>query len=163
MGESERVGAAFFQSFHAVMLNDLGVVLPALVSGNDLPGFTEAWDDHLAAVAVHTVMEEGVEGVGLGAIAMLDHYLGGVLGLARFAAEHAQESVAQAAVTAAIERGAISLECALGTYQAMVEDHLKHEEAVIVPLVARLPPPGSRNSAIGAWPRAWPMGGSSIL
>lgn len=123
------------------MRNDLRVVLPSLIDWGDLPGFAEAWSDHQAAEAVHAAMELGIEGAGLGAIAMFDHYLGGaVAGPRRFAEERAQERSARLAVSAAIGQGPGLLSAALSDYQVKVEAHLELKEAVIVPLVRQLPP-----------------------
>ena len=47
----------------------------------------------------------------------------------------------QAAVTDAIPSGADPLRTAFAAYRVMAEVHLKHEEDIMMPLVARLPAP----------------------
>ena len=57
-----------------------------------------------------------------------------------FAAEHQGEHALQAAVTAALDSGPAALQTAFASYRQAALEHLLHEEDVMMPLVARLPP-----------------------
>jgi hypothetical protein len=99
------------------------------------------WRDYTAAIAVHAAMEDGIEGAGRGSAAMLDHYFDGAANAQLFKEEHEREHVAQAAVTTSLDKGLDALRRSFAAYQIMAEDHLQHEEDVMVPLVVQLPHP----------------------
>jgi hypothetical protein len=132
---------AVMRNYHEVLRNDLSKVLTPLAEAGNLAGFSTAWKAYAAAIAVHAAMEDGVEGAGGGSAAMLDHYFDGAAGAAAFKDEHVQEHAMQAAVTDAIARGTDALCAAFAAYRVMAEAHLKHEEDIMMPLVARLPAP----------------------
>ena len=129
------------RNYHEVLRNDLAKVLALLAAAGDLAGFATAWDGYCAAIAVHAAMEDGVEGSGGGSAAMLDHYFDGAAGAAVFKEEHVHEHAHQRVVTAAIDEGPAALRAAFETYRVAAEAHLKHEEDVMMPLVARLASP----------------------
>ena len=141
MTEPEVSVPAVMRNYHEVLRNDLTKVLTPLAGEGDLAGFSTAWKAYTGAIAVHAAREDGVEGAGGGSAAMLDHYFDGAAGAALFKDEHVQEHAMQAAVTAAIPRGADPLRAAFAAYCEMAQAHLKHEEDIMMPLVARLPAP----------------------
>jgi len=141
MAEPEVSVPAVMRNYHEVLRNDLAKVLSRLADSGDLSAFATAWKDYTGAIAVHAAMEDGVDGAGGGSTAMLDHYFDGAAGAALFRAEHVEEHAMQRAVTAAIPAGADTLRTAFAAYRVMAEAHLKHEEDVMMPLVARLPAP----------------------
>jgi len=141
MTEPEVSVPAVMRNYHEVLRNDLAQVLTPLAEAGDLTGFSAAWQAYTAAIAVHAAMEDGVEGAGGGSSAMLDHHFDGAAGAAMFKDEHVQEHAMQAAVTDAIPAGVAALRAAFAAYRAMAETHLKHEEDIMMPLVARLPAP----------------------
>lgn len=141
MTEPEVSVPAVMRNYHEVLRNDLSKVLSPLAEAGDVAGFSTAWQAYTGAIAVHAAMEDGVEGAGGGSAAMLDHYFDGAAGAAVFKEEHVQEHAMQAAVTDAIPRGTDALRAAFEAYRAMAEAHLKHEEDIMMPLVARLPAP----------------------
>lgn len=141
MTEPEVSVPAVMRNYHEVLRNDLSKVLAPLAQTGDLAGFAAAWQDYTAAIAVHAAMEDGVPGAGGGITTMLDHHFDGAAGAAMFKAEHVQEHAAQRAVTEAIPAGVAALRDAFTAYHAVAETHLKHEEDIMMPLVARLPPP----------------------
>ena len=141
MTEPEVSVPAVMRNYHEVLRNDLSKVLTPLAEAADLAGFSAAWKDYTAAIAVHAAMEDGVDGAGGGTVAMLDHYFDGAAGAAMFKAEHVQEHAAQHAVTEAIAAGVVAMRTAFAAYCAIAEAHLKHEEDIMMPLVARLPAP----------------------
>ena len=141
MTEPEASVPAVMRNYHEVLRNDLLKVLTPLAEGGDQAGFSTAWKAYTAAIAVHAAMEDGVEGAGGGTVAMLDHYFDGAAGAAMFKAEHVQEHAAQHAVTDAIAAGVVALRTAFAAYCMIAEAHLKHEEDIMMPLVARLPAP----------------------
>ena len=113
----------------------------SLRDAGDLPGFAAAWGNYTRAIAVHAAMEDGVEGAGGGSARMLDHHFDGAAGAAMFAAEHVDEHRLQQAVTDALLQGMATVRSAFATYRSAAEAHLKHEEDIMMPLVARLPQP----------------------
>lgn len=141
MTEPEVSVPAVMRNYHEVLRNDLSKVLPRLAEAGDLDGFAAAWRAYQTAIAVHAAMEDGVEGAGGGSAAMLDHYFDGAAGAAMFQAEHIDEHVMQCDVTDAIPRGAEAVREAFAEYRSFAEAHLKHEEDIMMPLVARLPQP----------------------
>jgi hypothetical protein len=141
MTEPEVSVPAVMRNYHEVLRNDLGKVLPALVDAGDVAAFAAAWQAYTTAIAVHAAMEDGVEGAGGGSAAMLDHYFDGAAGAGMFREEHVDEHAMQAAVTAAIGAGAAAVRAAFAAYRVFAEAHLKHEEDIMMPLVARLPEP----------------------
>ena len=141
MTEPEVSSPAVMRNYHEVLRNDLGKVMPALIEAGDMAGFAAAWKAYQDAIAVHAAMEDGVEGAGGGSAAMLDHYFDGAAGAAVFSAEHIDEHVMQCDVTDAIPRGPQALRGAFAEYRSFAEAHLKHEEDIMMPLVARLPNP----------------------
>lgn len=141
MTEPEVSVPAVMRNYHEVLRNDLAKVLAPLAATGDPAGFAAAWDGYCAAIAVHAAMEDGVDGAGGGSAAMLDHYFDGAAGASDFKEEHAHEHAHQLAVTAAIGADADALRAAFETYRSAAEAHLKHEEDVMMPLVARLPTP----------------------
>ena len=141
MTEPEASVPAVMRNYHEVLRNDLTKVLPPLAEAGDLVGFSAAWKAYTAAIAVHAAMEDGVEGAGGGTVAMLDHYFDGAAGAALFKEEHVLEHAAQHTVTAAIATGSTALRVAFAAYCVVAEAHLKHEEDIMMPLVARLPSP----------------------
>ena len=141
MTEPEVSVPAIMRNYHEVLRNDLSKVLPALAEAGDMAGFEAAWKAYQGAIAVHAAMEDGVEGAGGGSAAMLDHYFDGAAGAGMFKAEHIDEHVMQLAVTHAIPRGAEAVCAAFAEYRSFAEAHLKHEEDIMMPLVARLPQP----------------------
>ena len=141
MTEPEASVPAMMRNYHEVLRNDLGRMLSRLAEAGDVAGFSAAWRDYTAAIAVHAAMEDGVEAAGGGIVALLDHHFDGAAGQAMFKAEHIQEHAAQQAVTQAIAEGAAGLRAAFAAYRAIAEAHLKHEEDIMMPLVARLPAP----------------------
>ena len=141
MTEPEVSVPAVMRNYHEVLRNDLSKVLSPLADDGDLAAFSAAWQAYTAAIAVHAAMEDGVEGAGGGSAAMLDHHFNGAAGAAMFAAEHEHEHAMQAAVTRAIPLGAAALRHAFEAYRECAEAHLLHEEAIMMPLVARLPSP----------------------
>ena len=76
-----------------------------------------------------------------GSVAMLDHYFDGAAGAAMFKAEHVDEHAMQQAVSDAIGAGTAAMRKAFAAYRSAAEAHLKHEEDIMMPLVARLPLP----------------------
>jgi len=141
MTEPEVSVPAVMRNYHEVLRNDLAKVLAPLAATGDLARFAAAWDGYCAAIAVHAAMEDGVAGAGGGSAAMLDHYFDGAAGAAVFKEEHVHEHAQQRAVAAAIGDGPVALRAAFETYRVTAEAHLKHEEDVMMPLVARLPMP----------------------
>ena len=141
MTEPEVSVPAVMRNYHEVLRNDLCKVLAPLAEIGDLAGFSPAWKAYTRAIAVHAAMEDGVDGAGGGSAAMLDHYFDGAAGAATFKDEHVQEHAMQAAVTDAIANGADPLRAAFAAYRVLAEAHLKHEEDIMMPLVARLPAP----------------------
>jgi Hemerythrin HHE cation binding domain len=141
MTEPEVSAPAVMRNYHEVLRNDLGKVLPALIEAGDFAAFATAWRAYTKAIAVHAAMEDGVEGAGGGSAAMLDHYFDGAAGAAMFKGEHVEEHAMQAAVTRAVPQGMGAVRAAFAAYRACAEAHLKHEEDIMMPLVARLPNP----------------------
>ena len=141
MTEPEVSVPAVMRNYHEVLRNDLAKVLAPLAEAGDLAGFSAAWRAYTGAIAVHAAMEDGVEGSGGGSAAMLDHYFDGAAGAATFKDEHVKEHAMQSAVTDAIPNGATAVRAAFAAYRVMAEAHLKHEEDIMMPLVARLPAP----------------------
>jgi hypothetical protein len=141
MTEPEVSVPAVMRNYHEVLRNDLSKVLTPLAEAGDLPGFSIAWQAYTRAIAVHAAMEDGVEDAGGGSAAMLDHYFDGAAGAAMFKDEHVQEHAAQHAVTGAIPDGVAALRAAFAVYSVVAQAHLKHEEDIMMPLVARLPAP----------------------
>jgi hypothetical protein len=141
MTEPEVSVPAVMRNYHEVLRNDLSKVLAPLAEAGDLAGFSTAWRAYTGAIAVHAAMEDGVEGAGGGSAAMLDHYFDGAAGAAMFKDEHVQEHAAQHAVTRAIPDGVAALRAAFAAYFVVAQAHLKHEEDIMMPLVARLPAP----------------------
>jgi len=142
MTEPEVSVPAVMRNYHEVLRNDLAKVLAPLVEAGDLARFAPAWEDYVAAIAVHAAMEDGVEGAGGGITNMLDLHFDGAVNAAQFRAEHVEEHELQAAVTRAIPHGVGALRDAWAAYRACAEAHLLHEEDVMMPLVARLPKEG---------------------
>jgi hypothetical protein len=132
---------AVMRNYHEVLRNDLAKVLAPLAEAGDPIRFAAAWRAYTRAIAVHAAMEDGVDGAGGGSAAMLDHHFDGAAGAAMFKAEHVDEHAMQQAVTDAIPAGAAAVRAAFGAYRSMAEAHLKHEEDIMMPLVARLPEP----------------------
>jgi len=141
MTEPEVSVPAVMRNYHEVLRNDLARVLAPLADAGETVRFAAAWRDYGAAIAVHAAMEDGVEGAGGGSAAMLDHHFDGAAGAAMFADEHRHEHAMQQAVTDAIGAGPEALRIVFGAYRTMAEAHLKHEEDIMMPLVARLPQP----------------------
>lgn len=144
MTEPEVSVPAVMRNYHEVLRNDLARVLTPLAEAGDVAAFATAWRSYTRAIAVHAAMEDGVEGVdgaGGGSAAMLDHFFDGAAGAAMFKAEHLDEHAMQAAVTAALADGAAAVRGAFADYRACAEAHLRHEEDIMMPLVARLPHP----------------------
>ncbi len=145
MTEPEVSVPAVMRNYHEVLRNDLAHVLTPLAEAGDAAGFAAAWRGYQSAIAVHAAMEDGVpglaDGAGGGSAAMLDHFFDGAAGAAAFRAEHAQEHALQQAVLDALPRGADALAAAFFAYRGFAEAHLRHEEDVMMPLVARLPQP----------------------
>jgi len=132
---------AVMRNYHEVLRNDLAKELAPLAAAGDVAGFAPAWRDYCAAIAVHAAMEDGVEGAGGGSAAMLDHYFDGAAGAPLFKEEHVEEHAGQRAVTAALSDGPDAVRAAFARYRDLAEAHLKHEEDVMMPLVARLENP----------------------
>jgi len=141
MTEPEVSVPAVMRNYHEVLRNDLARELTPLAEAGDLAGFAAAWRAYTAAIAVHAAMEDGVEGAGGGSAAMLDHHFDGAAGAAMFKDEHVHEHAMQQAVTDALPQGAAAVRAAFAAYRVMAEAHLKHEEDIMMPLVARLPAP----------------------
>jgi hypothetical protein len=141
MTEPEVSVPAVMRNYHEVLRNDVAKVLTPLAEAGDLERFATAWKAYTRAIAVHAAMEDGVQGAGGGSAAMLDHYFDGAAGAAMFKAEHVDEHATQQAVTDAIGAGATAMQQAYAAYRLTAEAHLKHEEDIMMPLVARLPQP----------------------
>lgn len=141
MNEPDVSVPAFMRNYHEVLRNDLARVLAPLADAGDVAGFAVAWEDYTRAIAVHAAMEDGVEGTGGGLVAMLDRFFDGAAGVARFRSEHQRDHIMQSAVADAVAAGSTSIRDVFGDYRAAAEAHLKHEEDVMMPLVARLPQP----------------------
>lgn len=141
MTEPEASVPAVMRNYHEVLRNDLAKVLTPLAEAGDVARFATAWKAYTMAIAVHAAMEDGVEGAGGGSAAMLDHYFDGAAGAAMFKAEHVDEHAKQHAVTDAVAAGAAAVRAAFAAYCVAAEAHLKHEEDIMMPLVARLPQP----------------------
>lgn len=141
MNEPDVSIPAFMRNYHEALRNDLAKVLAPMARAGDLAGFADAWSDYARGIAVHAAMEDGIDGAGGGLVAMLDHHFDGAAGTARFRAEHVAEHALQREVTDAIGRGPAAVREAFDRYRVMAEAHLKHEEDVMMPLVARLPAP----------------------
>jgi len=141
MTEPEVSVPAVMRNYHEVLRNDLAKVLAPLAAAGDLAGFATAWDGYCAAISVHAAMEDGVEGSGGGSAAMLDYYFDGAAGASVFMEEHVHEHAHQGVVTVAIGEGPAALRTSFETYRVAAEAHLKHEEDVMMPLVARLSSP----------------------
>ena len=141
MTEPEVSVPAVMRNYHEVLRNDLAKVLTPLAEAGNLARFATAWKAYTMAIAVHAAMEDGVAGAGGGSAAMLDHFFDGAAGAAMFKAEHVDEHAMQHAVTDAIPSGPIAVRKAFAAYRAVAEAHLKHEEDIMMPLVARLPQP----------------------
>ena len=141
MNEPEVSVPAVMRNYHEVLRNDLARVLAPMADAGDVAGFAQAWEAFTRAIAVHAAMEDGVEGAGGGITTMLDRYFDGAAGAAMWRDEHVHEHAMQATVSDAIPRGIDALRAAYDDYRAAAEAHLKHEEDVMMPLVARLPQP----------------------
>ena len=141
MTEPEVSVPAVMRNYHEVLRNDLSKVLAPLAEAGELARFAAAWQAYRAAIAVHAAMEDGVEGAGGGSAAMLDHYFDGAAGAAMFKDEHVQEHELQHAVTDAVAEGIGAVRTAFAAYREFAEAHLRHEEDIMMPLVARLPAP----------------------
>jgi hypothetical protein len=141
MTEPEVSVPAVMRNYHEVLRNDLAKVLSPLAEAGEMAAFAGAWHAYCGAIAVHAAMEDGVEGAGGGSAAMLDHHFDGAAGAALFKDEHHREHAMQQAVTDALGAGPEALRVVFGAYRAMAEAHLKHEEDIMMPLVARLPQP----------------------
>lgn len=141
MTEPEVSVPAVMRNYHEVLRNDLSKMLTPLAEAGDTAGFSAAWIAYVRAIAVHAAMEDGVDGAGGGSARMLDHHFDGAAGAAMFKHEHEQEHEAQAAMTRAIGQGPAAMRAAFAAYREIAEAHLKHEEDIMMPLVARLPQP----------------------
>ncbi|MFN0185431.1 MAG: hemerythrin domain-containing protein [Aquabacterium sp.] len=147
MTEPEVSVPAVMRNYHEVLRNDLARVLAPLAEAGDTAGFAAAWATYRRAIAVHAAMEdgvdglEGVEGTGGGSSRMLDHYFDGAAGADMFRREHEHEHQAQAEVTQAIGQGPSAMRAAFAAYREIAQAHLRHEEDIMMPLVARLPAP----------------------
>jgi hypothetical protein len=141
MTEPEVSVPAVMRNYHEVLRNDLAKVLTPLADAGDLAGFARPWQAYRRAIAVHAAMEDGVDGAGGGSAAMLDHHFDGAAGAPAFREEHGHEHAAQQAVTDALAGGPQALRPAFQAYRAIAEAHLRHEEDIMMPLVARLPHP----------------------
>ena len=141
MTEPEVSVPAVMRNYHEVLRNDLAKVLAPSAEAGDMARFASEWKAYTRAIAVHAAMEDGVQGAGGGSAAMLDHYFDGAAGAAMFKAEHVDEHAMQQAVTDAIAGGATAVREAFAAYRTAAEAHLKHEEDIMMPLVARLPQP----------------------
>jgi len=141
MTEPEVSVPAVMRNYHEVLRNDLSKVLAPLAEAGAVADFAVAWQAYCKAIAVHAAMEDGVQGAGGGSAAMLDHHFDGAAGAAMFAAEHVEEHAIQHAVADAIAKGPDAVRSAFASYRAFAEAHLKHEEDIMMPLVARLPTP----------------------
>jgi len=141
MTEPEVSVPAVMRNYHEVLRNDLAKVLQPLADAGDAAAFAPAWRAYVDAIAVHAAMEDGVAGAGGGIVSMLDLHFDGAAGRAAFVAEHEAEHALQATVTAALRQGPQAWRAAYAAYRAAAEAHLEHEEAVMMPLVARLPHP----------------------
>lgn len=141
MMEPEVSVPAVMRNYHEVLRNDLTQVLTPLAESGDSARFARAWQAYAAAIAVHAAMEDGVEGAGGGSAAMLDAYFDGAASAATFKAEHEHEHAMQAAVTRALPAGTAALRQAFAAYRDCAQAHLRHEEDIMMPLVARLPQP----------------------
>jgi len=139
MTEPEVSVPAVMRNYHEVLRNDLSKVLTPLAQTGAVADFAAAWQGYCKAIAVHAAMEDGVEGAGGGSAAMLDLHFDGAAGAALFAAEHVEEHAMQHAVGDAIPNGAEAVRSAFASYRVFAEAHLKHEEDIMMPLVARLP------------------------
>jgi hypothetical protein len=148
MTEPEVSVPAVMRNYHEVLRNDLSKVLTPLAHDGAVADFAIEWQAYCKAIAVHAAMEDGVEGAGGGSAAMLDLHFDGAAGAAMFAAEHVEEHAMQQAVSDAIPNGADAVRSAFASYRAFAEAHLKHEEDIMMPLVARLPM--SRKAALFA-------------
>jgi hypothetical protein len=137
MMEPEVVVPAFLSDYHEVMRNDLAWVLTPLALGGHLAEFAEAWGDYQAAVIVHTAMKDGLEGSGNG-VALLNHCFDGAAACLTFDQEHRRQYAAQESVSKALGLGQADLRHAFNAYRRVAEEHLAHEDAVILPLVQRL-------------------------
>lgn len=143
MVEPAVVIPSFLSGYHEVLRNDLEWVLTPLAVAGHLAEFAEAWGDYRAAVAVHTAMEDGLDGSGGGGIALLHHCFEGVAECLSFHEEHQRECEAQESVSKALGQGQADLDHAFSAYRQVAEDHLAHEDEVILPLVQRLTPPSA--------------------
>jgi hypothetical protein len=141
MSEPEVSVPAVMRNYHEVLRNDLGKVLAPLAESGDVAGFARAWRDYQSAIAVHAAMEDGVPGSGGGSAAMLDFFFDGAAGAAAFKAEHQDEHTMQDAVVRAVPLGTDAVRHAFTAYRTFAEAHLRHEEDIMMPLVARLPSP----------------------
>lgn len=141
MTEPEVSVPAVMRNYHEVLRNDLAKVLAPCADAGDLAGFAVAWAGYRGAIAVHAAMEDGVEGAGGGSAAMLDHFFDGAAGAAMFRHEHLDEHALQQAVTDALAHGTAAVQTAFAAYRSFAEAHLRHEEDIMMPLVARLPGP----------------------
>jgi len=141
MSEPDVSVPAVMRNYHEVLRNDLAKELAPLAAAGDLAAFAPAWRGYCAAIAVHAAMEDGVDGAGGGSAAMLDHYFDGAAGAPAFREEHVQEHAGQSAVTAALADGPDAVRAAFARYRDLAEAHLKHEEDIMMPLVARLENP----------------------
>ena len=141
MTEPEVSSPAVMRNYHEVLRNDLAKVLAPAAEAGDVVRFASDWQAYGRAIAVHAAMEDGVPGAGGGSAAMLDHFFDGAAGAATFKAEHVAEHAMQQTVTDAIPAGASAVREAFAAYRMVAEAHLKHEEDIMMPLVARLPQP----------------------
>lgn len=141
MTEPEVSVPAVMRNYHEVLRNDLSKVLSPLAAAGDTEGFSTAWSAYTRAIAVHAAMEDGVEGAGGGSARMLDHHFAGAAGAEQFRLEHEREHAAQSRVTDAIGQGPAAMRAAFATYREIAEAHIRHEEDIMMPLVARLPHP----------------------
>lgn len=143
MVEPEVVVPAFLSDYHEVLRNDLEWVLSPQAQGGHLSEFAESWDEYRAALAVHTAMEDGLEGSGGGGVALLNRCFEGAADCLAFDQEHLREREAQEAVSRSLAQGRTELRHAFGAYRRVAEDHLGNEDAVILPLVRRLKAPSA--------------------
>jgi len=119
-----------------VVRNDLKTLAAAAKDG-DLAAFRAAWAAFKRFLAVHAAMEDG------GVFTALDARFDNAATSAGLPGEHDEELADAAAVNAALESGDAAAVAAayLERYEPHHQAHLKHEEAVMMPLIARIPGP----------------------
>lgn len=127
---------AIMRNAHEVVRNDLKL-MHAAAEAHDVAAFQPLWRDFRRFLRVHMAMEDGDAIFGL-----LDAHFDGVATKERLCDEHAAEAPASASVDAALAAGdgAALADAFLRVYEPEHAAHLAHEEAVMMPLVAKLPP-----------------------